>query len=605
MAQAEEQIIRIWDDPESRIQFLETVLGGKGWEAVIYDPAVSGGDGAALADIETQLQSRGYKTARDADEYGQPRLHIRNFGNDTSLADAVGEMGLVKGVGYKLSNIGQPLGKAMHQTKSLFKEMATDKARAIGAFYGLGDVILMFSGLGNKKEGGEQGLAALKDPANALESVFGVAATIQSVIYMAFAKQGSKLALDDLMGKAEQAQANGTNLFDDAAWQQSEKASRFNPFAKVGELLKAKPLEAGAAVQLLGKASMIASGGVRLSREGASKEYRSGAIKDILSAISSGTGWMLTMRKSEKTADEDKLPWSNPGRVWQEVKAEPNRFASAFLAAASLGGVAASYDKGNKIQAIGNSAYIGGDAIMFATKNEEYGELSKGNFAPMVAATKQFMDATPMVLGEAEQEQFVGTLSRYLAERTLAADAKKSGAAVGDAEIAELQAKIQEGLRAELPPVNRQTYEVAGKAAKLVEQFHPAFADQVAGALAEKIAALPGAAITTDELKKHITNQAVAQKDPSTKLIQMKDVVEPIADLAHALPGGASAGTVNALYDAVDELVRPTPRASQQLEDEVNQQAEQSLQTPAQQQGAHQAALAAQRAAQADATPAR
>ncbi|MGB1540286.1 MAG: hypothetical protein ACPG80_04945, partial [Rickettsiales bacterium] len=410
----ETQIVHIWDDPESRVQFLETLLKGKEWQAVIYDTPDFNEDIAQtgphpLTAHAEQFVQKGYKATLGRDANGIPILLLTHFGGDTSLLKSIREMGMVKGVGHKITHLGEPLGDAMAKTKSLFKHIASDKARAIGAFYMIGDVILSLSGLGNKSADGEN--KGFKDPANILESTMGVAATIQSLIYMGFAKETSQATFDELMQKAKEADAAGTALVDSSLWQAKEDGKRIKgPVTLAKQVLKDKPLESGAAVQLLGKAGLIGAGGIRLARSGSiadpaeKAKMRSGAVKDIITALNSMTGWTLLMKKSQEVAESEKAPWSSPKRLWQEVQASPNKFASMFLGAASLSGVAAAATKGNKIQMAGNSTYLVGDAIMFVTKNADYGSAGRANADVMAAAAAKFVQASPMVMGKDVQQ---------------------------------------------------------------------------------------------------------------------------------------------------------------------------------------------------------
>lgn len=158
------------------------------------------------------------------DENGIPILKVKNFGSDTKLSDSIKELGFAKGMTHKITHLGEPLGNAMQKTADMVKHVASDKARLIGGLYMVGDLILIFAGLGNKKgkDAADTGVGfmnTLKDPANLLQSGAGVMATIQSLIYMGFAKEGSDAVYSDLMKHAQEAREQGKDLLDAGAWE--------------------------------------------------------------------------------------------------------------------------------------------------------------------------------------------------------------------------------------------------------------------------------------------------------------------------------------------------------------------------------------------------
>jgi hypothetical protein len=627
----DKQIVRIWDDPESRINFLETVLKKKEWEAVIYHPDFApdgtqrAGNNTPLPELNAKLTAQGYKTILGQDENGIPTLTVRNFGSDTKLTDTIRELGFTKGMTHKITHLGEPLGNAMQKTADMVKHVASDKARLIGGLYMIGDLILIFAGLGNKKgqeAGASEGFAsALKDPANMLQSAAGVAATIQSLIYMGFAKEGSEAMYSDLMKRAKEANAQGKDLLDASVWENARDTGA--PKGLLGlphKVLKSYPIQLGALTQVVGQLGLMASGGIRLKRSkhdtsADAGSMRRGAMQDMLTATTSVIGWsLLTKTKPEKIADEDKLPWGNPKRVWQEMSEKPNQFASGFLSAATLSGIAAGRAKGNNIQTMGNLTYLLGDGIMFMTNSDDYGAAARGNSGLLAEAAERFVKASPVILGAKEQAQFVGQLADHLAERSLHEEAKKQkrSAPVTDAEVKDLSQRIAAGLNAKLPKVNDRTNEAAARIAGIVQNFHPVVGEQITDALCATISKMDGVAIDKDELKTHVVRQTEYAKDKPAQLVKMDDIAKPMADLLFAVPGAATPEAVNKLYDAVDEYIRPEPvKGMQPLEQAINQTAVQDIAAVSQAQqhaanppvGSHTAALAAARQQQAQGAP--
>lgn len=616
----EQQVIRIWDDPESRIHFLETVLKDKQWEAVVYHPDFAP-DGTQkpnadtpLPELAQKLIEQGYQAVQGRDENGIPILTVKNFGSDTKLSDSIKELGFAKGMTHKITHLGEPLGNAMQKTADMVKHVASDKARLIGGLYMVGDLILIFAGLGNKK--GKDGADAsagfmntLKDPANLLQSGAGVMATLQSLIYMGFAKEGSDAVYSDLMKHAKEAREQGKDLLDAGAWESKAQSGPKGLLGLPHKVLKDYPIQLGALTQVAGQLGLMASGGIRLSRTkgqtGADNAaMRRGAMQDMLTATTSVIGWsLLTKTKPEKIDDADKAAWSNPKRVWQEMSEKPNQFASGFLSAATLSGIAAGRAKGNNIQTMGNLTYLLGDGIMFMTNSNDYGAAGMGSSAMLAEAAEKFVKSSPMILGEKEQGQFVQQLSAHLAERTLHDDAKKQKrkAPVTDQEVQALSQRIAAGLNAKLPRVNDHANEAAARIANVVQSFHPSVGDKITDALCDSIVAMPGVAIDKAELKSHVVRHTEYAKETPPQLVKIDDISKPIADLLFSIPGAATPEAVNKIYDAVDAHIRPDPKGLEPLEQTINQTAMQDIAAvsraqSAQQQpqmGAHTAALAA------------
>lgn len=616
----EKHVVRIWDDPESRIHFLETVLKKKEWSAVVYHPdfAPDGSQKAnastPLPELSQKLNAQGYKTSLGRDENGIPILNVRNFGSDSKLSESIRELGFAKGMTHKITHLGEPLGNAMQKTADLVKHVASDKARLIGGLYMVGDLILIFAGLGNKKgqEAGAGGgfMDTLKDPANALQSAAGVAATIQSLIYMGFAKEGSEAMYSDLMKHAKDASEQGKNLLDADVWKDSGQHAPKGLMGLPHKVLKNYPIQLGALTQVVGQVGLLASGGIRLKRaktdtSADAGSIRRGAMQDMLTATTSVVGWsLLTKTKPEKIDDADKHPWSDPRRVWQEMSEKPNQFASGFLSAATLSGIAAGRAKGNNIQTMGNMTYLLGDGIMFMTNSNDYGAAAMGQSGMLAEAAERFVKASPMIMGAKEQGQFVEQLATHVASRSLHEEAKKAkkGGKVSEQDIAALSERIAADLNAKLPAVNERTNEAAARIANVVKTFHPTVGAKITDALCDVVSTMDGVAIDKEELKTHVVRQTEYAKDAPTKLVKMDDVAQPMADLLFAVPGAATPDAVNKLYDALDAYIRPEPMQNQQkLEQTINQTAVQNIAAVSQREntppsmGAHTAALAAAR----------
>lgn len=592
----ESKIIRIWDDPESRIHFLETVLKGKEWEAVVYHPnfAPDGtqrkGASTPLPELQKKLATLGYETSLGQDENGIPILNIRNFGHDTTLNNSIKELGFVKGMTHKITHIGEPLGNVLQKTADMVKHVATDKARLVGGIYLVGDVLMFAAAFFNKDE--KKGLDSrpwmekfkekMVDPANQLQSVSGILATLQSVIYMKYAEQGSEAMYSELMKQADQAREQGVDLLSAEAWKNKHENNSKGLLNFPNKLLRDYPLQMGALSQIAGQVALMASGGIRLRRNigvGGEKaqELRQGAVMDMATGALSVTGWsLLTKTKPKKVAEEDRLPWSDPRRVWQEMSANPNQFASGFLAAATIAGYIGGEKKKNPIQKAQNATYLMGDGVIALTNSEHYGAEGMSNSAMLAEAADHFIKASPMILGEKEQGQLVEQLSAYLAERHLYEAARKSkhSPEVTDAQVSELGWRIAEELNAKLPKVNHRANEAAKCIAGLVRSFNPTEGAKLTEALCDAICDMEGVVIDKEELKAHVLRQTEYPKEPAEKLVKMEDIAKPMANLVFAIPGAATPASVDKIYSIVDEHVRPEPlKGKEPLERAINDKA--------------------------------
>lgn len=543
-AQAEKRVAHIWDDPESRISFLETVMKGKEWEAKVYHPDFTqipnqNPNIHPLSELSSKMAEKGYKVALGQDENGIPTLDIKHFGGDTKLLESVRELGFTKGMGHKLTHLGEPLGNAMKKSADLMKYVFTDKARLIGTAYLVGDLFLAGAGsAGHSKD--------------KLKTIAGVGATLQSLVYMVFAKEGTETVYEDLMKTAKEAGKDGKSLLDAGTFHNHDDHGPKGLLGLGNKILKDKPLEAGALLQVAGSAAFFGAGARSLKSGG----NKTAALSDMATAVASAVGWGLVTKHSKPTDPEDKLPWSNPKRVWQEVNAHPTKFASGFMSLATLTGITGGIKGGNKPQILAYSTYLIGDGLMFATNSEHYGAAGANNPDMLATAAEKFLKASPMVLGAEEQQQFVGRLSDYLSERATTQVAKKDKREVQPGEVENLSKRINANLTAKLQQVSDQADKVADHIAKVAGLFPEAEGRQVAQALSVAVSKLDGVHINPVELHSHVVRHEEFVKPEEAKAITASRLTKPVQALLDALPG-AGGEAVNGVYDAIGHHVRP------------------------------------------------
>lgn len=557
---ADERVVHIWDEPESRIKFLETMLKGREWEGIIYHPQMDPDANPRihpLVETASQLNRCGYHTELGRDENGIPILSLKKFGNDTQLTDSMKQMGLVKGIGHKLSHIGEPLGKVISKSGKMLKYMVSDKARIIASSYLGGDVSLA--------------LADGKDFYKGPKGFAGAMATLQSLIFLGFAKPGNEDVYDDLMKVVQKSQKNGENILDKGVFERNESKSK-----GVVRFLKHSSIQIGSVVQMIGQLGMIYAGSKGLKENKANNvkgvKANFGHGLDIVTGITSMAGWGLFMRHGKEVPDDQKVSFKDHPLKWisQEITSNPSHFSSLVLTAASMTGLASAlfrFDKNkitpknkrgwspNKPQTVAFLTYIVGDVVLAFAKSGHYSQDSKNDPKMLAQGLEQFMKDLPIVMGQGEQAELVATVSDYVASKTIQAKAKKEKREPAPGEEATLSRNIAENLVTKIPPMNERTHNVIRKIADIVEKFPVSQQREVSQAISEAISEFNGVSIRAHELHEHVGHHINApEKQAEERSVSLKGVEKPVKELLNLFPN-TSAQTVNRLYDSIGKYV--------------------------------------------------
>lgn len=579
--------IHIWSDPDSKIPFMETLLKGQTWEAVVHHP----GGHAALKPIQERFQTRRFSAELGHDEHRQPMLTLRHFGDETNLLTACRELGLVRGFRHTFTSMGERLGSLLNRAKRTVHTMVSDSARLLALMYLAGDLILTFAGLGQAEDDIETALAEgresllpkalgkLSDPVNFLKSMAGVFATLQSLIFIRFAKGGEELMLEELLKQSNQALKEGKSLAEVEQWLADQgRDDVAGAFKGIQGALSKYPIQAGSLAQIAGQVMMLGAGFIRRQRyvrglEGAADEETRNAIlakkrsgeMDMLAGLSSATGWLATMYP-EKHHDTMR-PWSDPRRLWQEFETSPHKSATFLLAGASAAGIAGSL-KENPVQAGAYLTYLLGDALMFVTRASDYGGKAVGDEA-VAGALATFMTQFPVVAGPAYEAKMLEGAARQLARRiALTGREDRQETLERDPEFAkqveEQTGRIVTMAQTRLMGKSRPFDQVALGIAAMAARFSADDRSQMAQQLCALVSGASSVAATTEELGHKVQElMAGLNAAPRARPVTVEELTADAARLVNHIPGFATPENVSDLYDLLATKAR-TLRADEE-----------------------------------------
>jgi hypothetical protein len=615
----------IYDDPESKINFLETTLKDKEWEAVIYDPSPAGK--SRLPEIEKTLKGSSYKLVRGQDANGIGTLTIHHFSHETGLLRAFRELGLTKGLEHTMETAGERLGDVMQRGKKLLQFWTSSEARRFSFAYVFGDVYLTLA------RGFDH---SFKNPSDKVYSAGYLLALAQSVIMMNFAKEGKEILAEEIEHGMQQAVKKGLNLENFEEWA-DEVIDRRNPLTK---MLNRHALKIGAASQMAGQA-LVATSGVLELRENsklakgytddvmkqAQRRDQVGAVSNFLTGALSTYGWYLIGWGKEKDVGE-KVPWGENSlkRLSQEFQETPEKLASVLVTLASVIGLAggkfkhnvtdelkhrdkrenvllsitnpnglegpvdenflkqaqAARDeivpvnrppsKGSPSQVAGNVAYLIGDATVYLSRGSNYTKGQINNAEVMAEVAEMFISRLPLIMGAPEKEKFITQLSTYLA--------RKQEEIIGQGNATDPLADIPQGERtfrraSEIKDsiLNRLPGDTLGlgplmmRAADVAVIFPEEKRAEVVEALSHSLSTLPAIAVKKEDIAHRLTTSLARKQRPlRSQLVQMKDVQQALSQLVLCIPGGRDADNALALHQALQ------PFLSRSVDKEKDQQ---------------------------------
>lgn len=611
--------LRIWDHPESRITFLETVLKDKDWEAIVYAAPTSADTtdepAKSLEEIQKDLRKKGYQTTLGVDEEGTPALSIKHFGSERGLVTNIKDLGLTEGTARTIDHLPDTLSHTVSQVKDGAAYIAGDKARILGGFYILGDILQTFSGAFNKKEGVEEASKSLtesvkhfideyKNPANRLQSGAGLMALTQSLVFMFFAKDGSEMHLNRLSAQMQNALENGVAPSDVLKYEQPDGQKSHNPLNGVKSFLERHPIETGASIQIAGGMMNITGYAKRKQLEYKNDpEKLRGANFGMAGSVASIAGWLMMMYKGEHSPENIDQDSKKPNLFQRH----PEAFASATEIAANGLQMMGGFSTQNPLVVASQMSFMLGDATMFFMKNNDYGAAGIAQVDMTAKAATKFITMMPMVLGQQEEQQFITDLSGYLARQMLEdqMDKMKPGGQLLNAEQNEdeiskkLAADLGRAIRKELAGKDRKLTAIVNEAANIAHQFPDADQPHVIDKLADTITGMAGVCMQREDLRNLIDAEertlVMIDAGGGTTINnrpRMQDLAGNISTIVLALPPVNATENATKLYDALTSEIQVSKNDALYMQQALKERTAQASGLPA-----HIAALNATRAA--------
>lgn len=588
--------VTIYDEPESKIQYLETLLKGQDWSANIVFPRLKDGKDpvSAAKELAATLESRGYATNVKPDESGHAVLHLRTIGSQTDFMHLIREMGLSKGLGYTITHFHAPLASALTGAYKYANHIVKEPARFFSGIYLLGDVMFTLSGTKNHKVQGnfferlKQDVVSLKEPANLLQAASGKLALVQSLVYMKFANSGAELAYENLQANHKSHVDKGVDPTNISAWKVAD-AQTGTPSAFT-QILKKHPIESGALAQIFGQLAFMGTSLLQLRNlpaHGTAEILKSarGAKINIARSLTAITAWSMFMKKPHHT--EQKTNWNEAPtqRAWQEFSEHPERFASVINTAASGIGLWAASEKGNNYQRGAELLWLAGDIIMFFAKSSHYGGTAARQEEPMIEAATRFLKELPLALSPEAEKAYIGELSHYLAthslnERNAKSDDKLQGEAFRE-ECNRLTHDIETGIHTALIGQETRYDRVITQTARLVERFENAERPAIAKRMAEAFHHAQGIYGNTKEIEASILKRLQPGREVGgTVPPTMGDLKGDIQAVVASIPGITAPHVALAIYDALKPSIQPGRFDLEQLDKHLRKEAAHTLGVP-------------------------
>lgn len=580
----EDSIIQLWNDPESKIRFLEWSLHGQEWQASIpYSPK----DPRQLKEIiriETLLKNSGYKLKRTTDKEGQNALVIHHLGEKARISKLLHEHGAVSGMGYMLQHPLHALKSVVagtHRATDKGLDFFHDPAHANGLMFIAAEIALLFAGTSNRHGG-------ILHPKNLLQSVAGGLWLSQSAAYLFLAEKGDTRIFNGL--KKEISKSDG-HLAD---FEQLEHAPIIgnkkpsNILSKLKGRIEDHPIEFGAIINCLGMGVFMAHAVLEkkfnqklLSEaskysaadiESATKYLKKGFKHDIRGALTSTFAWAFLL---VPTKEHQEKAETGIGRLKQSFEENPQTVTGIMAIASSTQRLIGAIHKGNKLQKIGEALYIPGDLMLLFTKNNEYGNSRQGSWDILYDSVAQYINHLPIVTSPQSQNKFVEHVAKYLAKQSVALS-RNAGEAINEAEEA---TRFEAEIGSRIDTKQEQRFDMfIGAANRLISRFPSEKRSNVVNILIKTLPELKGVEAEPETLRKvlHTSRHNIATPEggfPS----RMEEVGFEIADIVFAIPGQSAGNNAIILYEALKGQMRSTPNGHETLEQQMVKSAQQRV----------------------------
>ena len=575
--------IHIFDDPESKISFLETTFDDKDWRTNIVYPNNDQKSLLQRAQVKEKLQKRGYAVSDSIDAHGQHVLTIHHFGEGSRTGDVLRELGLAKGALHTITHPALPLGDMLNAGKNaghLIKDTLSDPARANGLVYITAEIFLTLAGLGNKDPGKAKAsfFERMKQPRNFLQSLAGAFFLSQSLVFFAFARNNEDQAMDAIKKKAEHASDPNAHQSSQLAFNPEQDAPKKDIGSNLTRIVQKYPIQIGAFFNDLGMVAYI--GHAYFNRKHHLKTphlpesanyIKKGFGRDIGGAITSLVAWTLLLipskKKDPKTEPKHEESGNPISGLINHFKENPEHGTGLLTVASSTQRLLGGISKGNRLQVIGESIYLPGDFFLLFTKNSEYGGDNKQNTEVLAKKVAEHFNAMPNLLGPEAQQQLASSAATFLRDKAIYEKSQHHNNKGQTVQELDTQAKelAHATLRILRASQNERFEHFAEVAAKIVHKFPEAQRPQITAALSQTLSHFNWVSAKPEEIQTLIQHSLT--HTPTQSAYQpMKNINElghEVSELLEVIPNINTGQSASAIYDTLLPFMRGAPTAQQ------------------------------------------
>lgn len=608
MSKRTTQTLYSWNDPETKLRFLEVSLQGKTWNANILIPPEMRSP-SDIARMKQQLESRGYVVEQDQDMFKAPVLRVTHIGSDTGLIENLQSLGLVRGSSKTLENIGSALSNTLSRAYDYAKHVSSDSARMIGAVYLVGDAAVTVSPFLNKQtshqastgSGLSNMLREMKDPYNLMQLGQGVSTVLHSLIFMHYAEDGKGVLLKDLEQQVKNGGNGNQQASDPSTWSHEGHGGLLG---SADRFMRKNAIGVGSGVIIAGQIGYILGGFTRFAkwskelkaledgvlakdtqqylehfnpkpdlsmREKIEMNRKAGLLEVGRGSLSAAT-WSTFIYNSKE--HPEKPDWlANPmKRAFDEFEENPQRAASVMSFLSSSMGMMAGSNKGNHVQKYGEAIYFIADGLMFFTKKKHYGKEDASQDSTMIEAASTLIERAPFAFSP----QALGEFSQKLAAYMIAHDAPSPAneAAIDNERVATVKAGIEEAIATKTTPYTK----LVTAAAKLCEHIPAESRDGFTGQLAAILSHHDNIFASKEDLVRDIADRLPHMDVSPAQKPDISQLLPALTNLAYAVPGLDSADTAIALFELTSQQATQQPDSKQQFTRQMQAVAAQAMQ---------------------------
>lgn len=566
--------IDAWDNPAEQIAFLEDTLRGRDWRVSVRYPDASSASLQRLHEAKTLYERRGYIASQAYDTDHRPVLELHRLGIGTSPMAVWREMGLAKGTARLITEPTLPLRSLLStgaSTVHWLDRAMHDPAKANGVFNLVAEAFLIGAGNGTKQ-------GTMRDRKNWLQSLSGLFFLAQSAIYALIAKTNDEVAIGHLKHKFARMDRAGSDITDVRFHAESDmnEQSLWNSVVKT---IRRYPVQIGAVMNDLGMIAYLGHAFANkqwnqniLANPRSTDDQRdiarkyigagtglwklNGFWKDIIGASLSLLAWpLLLLPRKPRTEETIRAHEGNPlATIWDKFRENPEGLAGVMTLGASSFRLLGADSKGNSMQRIGETIYIGGDIALMFTKNDAYGKEASKNLESLAEKIAEYINDLPYVFGAQQRQQFVANISEYLKQKGLEeVGGRPEKLHLTHADLNERAQCLTQLVMKKIGAEDRLDT-LAEKALELLQQFPSEHQESVKTALIKTLAQLPWMKASESEIAAIMANSPLACRQispPPSEAAQPHAVSKSIVALLSVVPGIDIGGSTVAMHRAL------------------------------------------------------